>query len=102
MRISDWSSDVCSSDLQITCIVSVVPLGEMRLAYKNLFAPYLQTHRQLSLHVFSAGRQGRSVSLVTPNDVELVHAIEEYMRSEERRVGKECVSTCRLWWSPCL
>src|SRR3546814_13625588 len=26
--------------------------------------------------------------------------LDLYIRSEERRVGKECVSTCRSWWSP--
>src|SRR3546814_9960438 len=63
MRISDWSSDVCSSDLGS---LDAIGLGRRleRIA---------QHHR---------GRQNRG------------------QRSEERRVGKECVSTCRSRWSP--
>src|SRR3546814_17318590 len=64
MRISDWSSDVCSSDL-------VFRREQPRRDAKNL--PLLAADRLLTL-VFD--------------------------RSEERRVGKECVSTCRSRWSP--
>src|SRR3546814_18249959 len=35
-----------------------------------------------------------------PVDVESDSRVTPYDRSEERRVGKECVSTCRYWWSP--
>src|SRR3546814_7262514 len=65
MRISDWSSDVCSSDLQT---------GEQRPQAEDLTRPALPGHRN--------SRQRRLI------------------RSEERRVGKECVSTCRSRWSP--
>src|SRR3546814_5022009 len=67
MRISDWSSDVCSSDL--VALLSPAALGA----------------RFPWLHVddLAAGTLGLS------NE-----------RSEERRVGKECVSTCRSRWSP--
>src|SRR3546814_9842352 len=62
MRISDWSSDVCSSDL---------PAGRARLfsglEFPGGLLPLWQSER---------------------------------WRSEERRVGKECVSTCRSRWSP--
>src|SRR3546814_7977629 len=63
MRISDWSSDLCSSDL--------------------LFRRPLRAMRQ-SRHLRRAAETVRR------------HA----GRSEERRVGKECVSTCRSRWSP--
>src|SRR3546814_8646011 len=63
MRISDWSSDVCSSDL--SC-------GNQPMRPAKYFSvPHL-----------------RRVSIV------------DVVRSEERRVGKECVSTCRSRWSP--
>src|SRR3546814_2047295 len=65
MRISDWSSDVCSSDLSRTPPVSFLQLS--RTAFRK---------DQSSLR--------RRV----------------LVRSEERRVGKECVSTCRSRWSP--
>src|SRR3546814_8379794 len=67
MRISDWSSDVCSSDL----------------------AP-----RHQSLKRLRAGPAMR-----TPFD-EFSGGAPSRRRSEERRVGKECVSTCRSRWSP--
>src|SRR3546814_2423781 len=60
MRISDWSSDVCSSDLKHLKTVS--PGGPVS-ACQWCRKPCCQ-------------------------------------RSEERRVGKECVSTCRSRWSP--
>src|SRR3546814_1108178 len=60
MRISDWSSDVCSSDL-----------------------------------ASSSSTPSTNTSRGPPNPIKCCAA-----RSEERRVGKECVSTCRSRWSP--
>src|SRR3546814_5407956 len=68
MRISDWSSDVCSSDLGVT---------RARLPANN---PVICTLRDESVPALA---------------LELGNT-----RSEERRVGKECVSTCRSRWSP--
>src|SRR3546814_20182108 len=65
MRISDWSSDVCSSDLE-----RQVAEALMELMTERGF-PVAET----------------SALVLDP-------------RSEERRVGKECVSTCRSRWSP--
>src|SRR3546814_3290490 len=75
MRISDWSSDVCSSDL---AHARAVP-GKPRATSLRCPAP-------------------DSVRLSSPTRLH-----ERQMagsRSEERRVGKECVSTCRSRWSP--
>src|SRR3546814_5853194 len=71
MRISDWSSDVCSSDLNL---VSGRLLTWLR--QKNCF-----------------------VKVKTNGAVRTKHTAK-HSRSEERRVGKECVSTCRSRWSP--
>src|SRR3546814_7009558 len=79
MRISDWSSDVCSSDRRFHC-----PEQGRR---QPLIA------RALPLIV---GRLRRAWGSINP---EL--GIRPRMRSEERRVGQECVSTCRSRWSPC-
>src|SRR3546814_3914317 len=80
MRISDWSSDVCSSDLL-----------ELRRANPTL-GP-----RQL----FARGMNvGRDHIAATTNTLVLAYAGASLPRSEERRVGKECVSTCRSRWSP--
>src|SRR3546814_11798350 len=74
MRISDWSSDVCSSDLD-------------------------ETHRH---------RPGRQAATHHPRRADHVLDRQRHRevlrgaagRSEERRVGKECVRTCRSRWSP--
>src|SRR3546814_3919543 len=76
MRISDWSSDVCSSDLLLE-----------------------------DLHVTGAVHRLHSQdALLGLGDehvlVELLPVSRGLPRSEERRVGKECVSTCRSRWSP--
>src|SRR3546814_1732363 len=76
MRISDWSSDVCSSDLK------------------------LQLLRQEGVFIILIGPDGTA-----KNDDEIgFHRLQRPelvdARSEERRVGKECVSTCRSRWSP--
>src|SRR3546814_1679229 len=70
MRISDWSSDVCSSDLNRNTNVAAQKIEgvDLNLSYRH-----------------SLGEN----SLITA-----------FNRSEERRVGKECVSTCRSRWSP--
>src|SRR3546814_2719758 len=67
MRISDWSSDVCSSDLRQARRALRLPAGIL-----------LGRHR--------LDGQGPDFGAEP--------------RSEERRVGKECVSTCRSRWSP--
>src|SRR3546814_2942770 len=67
MRISDWSSDVCSSDLLASLITAPQPRG-----------------------MFGTRPQGQG----------LLGSLLSEARSEERRVGKECVSTCRSRWSP--
>src|SRR3546814_2118886 len=96
MRISDWSSDVCSSDLgpaaqaprldgqggftmknTITLLVLVVLLA--LLIALPWIAPYF--------YIFIATEI-------------LILGLFAASRSEERRVGKECVSTCRSRWSP--
>src|SRR3546814_14355424 len=78
MRISDWSSDVCSSDL---------PDNGLPRGLKTAIA-------SLALWVMKETR------LVIDTDAPLDDLILINRRSEERRVGKECVSTCRSRWSP--
>src|SRR3546814_20202767 len=91
MRISDWSSDVCSSDLQQGKAIVV-------------------DHQQQTIALYGRARRGeverhdRNIFArdILP-DVELGPVRDREhadARSEERRVGKECVSTCRSRWSP--
>src|SRR3546814_5601206 len=84
MRISDWSSDVCSSDL----IERTGPLGSA-ISFRKRQAAFLQPpdHRNADAKHHS-GDAARSCGWPC------------LRRSEERRVGKECVSTCRSRGSP--
>src|SRR3546814_1827606 len=81
MRISDWSSDVCSSDL------ADLPEGALESAYARMEAA-----RQ---------EEAKTIAAQGQRDAQIIRAgAEAQARSEERRVGKECVSTCRSRWSP--
>src|SRR3546814_12875020 len=97
MRISDWSSDVCSSDLSIpdTWRRIARALAEPEqdpTAWEAPFAAALEDFRFLPAGRLVAGAG-------TDRQVTLFNCFV-MGRSEERRVGKECVSTCRSRWSP--
>src|SRR3546814_15881623 len=79
MRISDWSSDVCSSDLAGEFACDAVELLDGNVDLATLDATYI-----------AAVETARQRQCVLGNPA----------RSEERRVGKACVSTCRSRWSP--
>src|SRR3546814_8626219 len=85
MRISDWSSDVCSSDLPRRAGCA----GEGRQGQCQGRQPGDQGIQARSGQAESADGLSRRV----------VRGMKK-PRSEERRVGKECVSTCRSRWSP--
>src|SRR3546814_14743202 len=101
MRISDWSSDVCSSDL--------VP------------GHFVFGHIELPRYMISFRKEGNNPTplkgafrvVLTPFCIDhddavrgshsidgCIGSLENFDRSEERRVGKECVSKCRSRWSP--
>src|SRR3546814_12930535 len=87
MRISDWSSDVCSSDLA----------GQRQQGLDRALAEAALAHDDGAVMVLErAGDDlgGRGAAGVDQHDD------RKAVRSEERRVGKECVSTCRSRWSP--
>src|SRR3546814_15130441 len=95
MRISDWSSDVCSSDLNTFSdshsvdkrpLVADLQLG-LALLFPRFRVAYTYVHRTKE---FYGQDTADKFAAVTPTT----------RRSEERRVGKECVSTCRSRWSP--
>src|SRR3546814_11890759 len=94
MRISDWSSDVCSSDLLIAQVDPSVPV--LFLETGKHFTETLEYRDAL---VSQLGLT--NLVIITPDIPELSRKDETGLRrSEERRVGKECVSTCRSRWSP--
>src|SRR3546814_6780159 len=98
MRISDWSSDVCSSDLldvdvkngaggqetldRVQEVYGLLPPTRM-VSTPSGGAHFYFSYPPAWKHTTSAGKIGKGID-----------------RSEERRVGKECVSTCRSRWSP--
>src|SRR3546814_17599316 len=115
MRMSDWSSDVCSSDLY-----EALKDGWKNQNYRNWIS-------SMENHVFPLiGRKPvdqvdstHVVEVLTPIWLEIpdtarkilqrigavldfahIQGWREEERSEERRVGKECVSKCRSRWSP--
>src|SRR3546814_10729356 len=91
MRISDWSSDVCSSDL-LNPGDKIGLIGANGAGKSSLFAMLRgELHADQGSIDFPSKWQVAYVAQETP-------PLER--RSEERRVGKECVSTCRSRWSP--
>src|SRR3546814_18600417 len=100
MRISDWSSDVCSSDL-----VALV-LHNTLTRVKEVFEPIDPQRVRMYVcgpTVYDFAHIGNARPVVV-FDVLYRLLKRRYpavlYRSEERRVGKECVSTCRSRWSP--
>src|SRR3546814_12635268 len=92
MRISDWSSDVCSSDLEISCPSQC----------ESLTNPVL--HSRCCDFILDDKVSDKILARVS-NNTSKPHSyykedVQINRRSEERRVGKECVSTCRSRWSP--
>src|SRR3546814_16397325 len=98
MRISDWSSDVCSSDLP-----ELDESFNVSEAYGELVVPLLSdlpfarrlevegAYRYSDYSTVGATHAWKAGAMWSP--------IDGVSRSEERRVGKECVSTCRSRWS---
>src|SRR3546814_20764234 len=107
MRISDWSSDVCSSDLlfelkdyehaiavadQVIKAQGNVTAEQQRLAWSVTGDAQFALARYPQAETAFAEELKRTPAN-TPQSADVTE------RSEERRVGKECVSTCRTRWS---
>src|SRR3546814_12923991 len=100
MRISDWSSDVCSSDLLT--------------GYEDMTLEELKNFRQFGSRTAGHPEYGHAAGIETttgPLGQGLANAVGMALaerllnarfgdRSVERRVGQECVSTCSYRWSP--
>src|SRR3546814_11256441 len=112
MRISDWSSDVCSSDLKEFCNNVSVPTTEYRAAsdlagleraVEAIGRPCILKSAELGYDGKGQVRIGADTDLAEAWAAMRGHAAGAsgiVERSEERRVGKECVSTCRSRWAP--
>src|SRR3546814_11226814 len=103
MRISDWSSDVCSSDLRHgganARLDQVVDLGDDIGIFRIIGR---KVRRDIDGVRAAALKQGRTACEMIDQNAERqrLQLLPVGARSEERRVGKECVSTCRSRWSP--
>src|SRR3546814_13600224 len=98
MRISDWSSDVCSSDLH-----AVIAHDHHRLVAEpgdHALGLVAQPHAVIAVVDRDAAEEAHGV-LVDRQDAAVLHAGPHGgISSDDRRVGTECVSTCRHRWSP--
>src|SRR3546814_19254064 len=91
MRISDWSSDVCSSDLRLLVTGGPREVEALRDNPGLIGADLAKTR---------SFRRGKAwIAILCMAGVVTLAALE-VMSSEERRVGTECVSTCSSRWSP--
>src|SRR3546814_15182148 len=113
MRISDWSSDVCSSDLLMAdefcgftrspCPIGTFEMmcegtvsgGQLGATLQRAFAFYATQTRDLRFELHAYGELA-AIELPAAHP----QCDPQGFRSEERRVGKEWVSTCRSRWSP--
>src|SRR3546814_13744240 len=96
MRISDWSSDVCSSDLiqvdRLLAHASAHTCYNATIRFNDSQIVAIETGDRPAMR-----SSGATDILAVPP---LSNAHDHGRRSEERRVGKEGVSTCRSRWSP--
>src|SRR3546814_12726504 len=97
MRISDWSSDVCSSDLASSMNLSIAASPTAWATTRSRQLSVLHLLRPLITDTIGHELPRASTATNAREDSGLHTRIAR--RSEERRVGKECVSTCRSrWW----
>src|SRR3546814_19312402 len=97
MRISDWSSDVCSSDLYVELLRALGTrkgmLGQIFTKSQNKIQDPAKLYRLIDM---VDGTHWATLGTDITGDI--YEGLLEKNRSEERRVGKACVSTCRSRW----
>src|SRR3546814_19341233 len=103
MRISDWSSDVCSSDLmdKLGITAHIYRVG----TFKSAVEPFLRSDqspeaKEADLAYAGALWENWLTDVKKARPAAKLDAFIADTRSEERRVGKEWVSTCRSRWEP--
>src|SRR3546814_11637326 len=100
MRISDWSSDVCSSDLIMLLDEPFAGIDPLSI---NDIRELVRDLKQRGIGVLITDHNVReTLDIVDRACIIYGGQVLFSGRSEERRVGKECVSTCRSRWSPYL
>src|SRR3546814_13365881 len=99
MRISDWSSDVCSSDLmtiprELDEAARIDGAGSIRTFLQVIVPMSKPVFLIVTLYAFLQYWNDFLGPLI------FLHTQSKFPRSVERRVGTECVSTCRSRWAP--
>src|SRR3546814_11054815 len=115
MRISDWSSDVCSSDLSLLLLLEAMFAEIHDPAYRRIgvglnldqVEPGISSHLQRVITRHHADHFTIGANYAKPRHADfaiftvlLFGTDSPILKSEERRVGKEVVSTCKSRWSP--
>src|SRR3546814_19943922 len=107
MRISDWSSDVCSSDLPQGTLFGRNTTGGAILVYSNQPTYKVEGYAQGLVGNYDWYELEGALNVPIVEDKVAVRVAGQIrrrdgyvQRSEERRVGKECGSPCRSRWSP--
>src|SRR3546814_14343611 len=99
MRISDWSSDVCSSDLSVVLETFIIFQDSVGNELQRLIIEAAERGVRVDLTVDGYGSADLSQEFIDAmTSVGVAFHVFDPRRSEERRVGKECVSTCRSRW----
>src|SRR3546814_20145665 len=101
MRISDWSSDVCASDLRSSARMSALGISVFDLNQVESMPLYVDGADEVDQDLCMIKGGGGALTrekIVASVAERFVCIVDE--TTEERRVGKECVSTCRSRWSP--
>src|SRR3546814_11621574 len=104
MRISDWGSDVCSSDLPVELLVVDMRHRRQRAQHRRVH------HQNVELAPAAGHGFGQPGDAFRLGEVERSDGgaatgcmnmfLNLLTRSDERRVGTVCVSKCRSRWSP--
>src|SRR3546814_14958599 len=108
MRISDWSSDVCSSDLhaagrlagQVRRVTKTIRREMKRRAAIEPVIGHVKAEHRMQRNYLKGCHGDHANAVLAAAGYNFRLLIRWLDRSEERRVGKECVRTCRSRWSP--
>src|SRR3546814_12431422 len=104
MRISDWSSDVCSSDLKEELQRSIFPARSAPHSYQEIQGQQHQLVKDIEQEEVQGAKNAHNGGVYQQEQGKIAFQIFFDLpgrnRSEESSVGKECVSTCRSRWSP--
>src|SRR3546814_16628573 len=98
MRISDWSSDVCSSDLTLKAVLTH-RFQAMTDYYRGVIVPTLRDEAQHAGENLKAIPRRMRLAMADGGRWLDSEGRDRMQRTEERRVGKGCVSTGRSRWA---